>query len=158
MARNVMHAKDTVSASLAECYVTLEGKRYNLMQAINLEANFEKNKTEVPILGKTGKGNKATGWTGTGSATFHYNTSVFRMLMYRYKETGEDVYFDIQVTNEDPTSAVGRQTVILKDCNVDGGILAKFDADAEYLDEDMDFTFEDFEIPEQLKLLQGMEQ
>ena len=158
MARNVMHAKDTVSASLAECYVTLEGKRYNLMQAINLEANFEKNKTEVPILGKTGKGNKATGWTGTGSATFHYNTSVFRMLMYRYKETGEDVYFDIQVTNEDPTSAVGRQTVILKDCNVDGGILAKFDADAEYLDEDMDFTVEDFEIPEQFKLLQGMEQ
>lgn len=158
MARSVMHAKDTVSASLAECYVTIEGKRYNLMQAINLEANFEKNKTEVPILGKTGKGNKATGWTGTGSATFHYNTSVFRMLMYRYKETGEDVYFDIQVTNEDPTSSVGRQTVILKDCNVDGGILAKFDADAEYLDEDMDFTFEDFEIPEQFKLLQGMEQ
>lgn len=153
-----MHAKDTVSASLAECYVTLEGKRYNLMQAINLEANFEKNKTEVPILGKTGKGNKATGWTGTGSATFHYNMSVFRMLMYRYKETGEDVYFDIQVTNEDPTSSVGRQTVILKDCNIDGGILAKFDADAEYLDEDMDFTFEDFEIPEQFKLLQGMEQ
>ncbi len=158
MARNVMHAKDTVSASLAECYVTLEGKRYNLMQAINLEANFEKNKTEVPILGKTGKENKATGWTGTGSATFHYNMSVFRMLMYRYKETGEDVYFDIQVTNEDPTSSVGRQTVILKDCNIDGGILAKFDADAEYLDEDMDFTFEDFEIPEQFKLLQGMEQ
>ena len=150
MARSVMHAKDTVSASLAECYVTIEDKRYNLMQAINLEANFEKNKTE--------KGNKATSWTGTGSATFHYNTSVFRMLMYRYKETGQDVYFDIQVTNEDPTSSVGRQTVILKDCNVDGGILAKFDADAEYLDEDMDFTFEDFEIPEQFKLLQGMEQ
>ena len=158
MARSVMHAKDTVSASLAECYVTIEDKRYNLMQAINLEANFEKNKTEVPILGKTGKGNKATSWTGTGSATFHYNTSVFRMLMYRYKETGQDVYFDIQVTNEDPTSSVGRQTVILKDCNVDGGILAKFGADAEYLDEDMDFTFEDFEIPEQFKLLQGMEQ
>lgn len=108
MARNVMHAKDTVSASLAECYVTLEEKRYNLMQAINLEAKFEKNKTKVPILGKTGKGNNATGWTGTGSATFHYNTSVFRMLMYQYKETGEDVYFDIQVTNEDPTSAVRR--------------------------------------------------
>ena len=158
MARSVMHAKDTVSASLAECYVTIEDKRYNLMQAINLEANFEKNKPEVPILGKTGKGNKATSWTGTGSATFHYNTSVFRMLMYRYKETGQDVYFDIQVTNEDRTSSVGRQTVILKDCNVDGGILAKFDADAEYLDEDMDFTFEDFEIPEQFKLLQGMEQ
>ena len=79
-----------------------------------LEARFEKKKTEVPILGKTGRGNKSTGWSGTGSATFHYNTSIFRELMARYKNTGEDIYFDIQVTNEDPTSSVGRQTVILK--------------------------------------------
>ena len=154
---NIMNAKDSVSASLAECFVTIDGNRYNFMQAINLEANFEKTKTEVPILGKTGRGNKSTGWSGSGSATFHYNTSIFRELLYKFKETGEDVYFDIQITNEDPTSAVGRQTVILKDCNMDGGILAKFDADGEYLDEDMDFTFEDFEMPEKFKNLRGME-
>lgn len=154
---NVMNAKDAVSASLAECFVTIEGNRYAFMQAINLEANFEKTKSEIPILGKTGKGNKTTGWKGTGSATFHYNTSIFRNLMKRYKDTGEDIYFDIQVTNEDPTSAVGRQTVILKGCNMDGGILTKFDADAEYLDEDMDFTFEDFEMPETFTLLSGMQ-
>lgn len=155
--RTIMNAKDAVSASLAECFVTIGDNRYNFMQAINLEAHFKKNKTEVPVLGKTGKGNKATGWTGTGSATFHYNTSIFRELMKRYKDTGEDVYFDIQVTNEDPTSSVGRQTVILKDCNTDGGLLAKFDADAEYLDEDMDFTFEDFDMPETFSLLAGMQ-
>ena len=153
----IMNAKDAVSASLAECFVTIEGNRYNFMQAINLEAKFNKKKTEVPILGKTGRGNKATGWAGTGSTTFHYNTSIFRELTKRYKNTGEDVYFDIQVTNEDPTSAVGRQTVVLKGCNIDGGILAKFDADAEYLDEDMDFTFEDFEMPETFTLLAGMQ-
>ena len=152
-----MNAKDSVSAKLAECFVTIEGNRYNFMQAINLEANFEKTKTEVPILGKTGKGNKSTGWAGTGSATFHYNTSIFRELLYRFKETGEDIYFDIQVTNEDPTSAVGRQTVILKDCNIDGGTLTKFDADADYLDEEMDFTYEDFEMPEKFKMLAGMQ-
>lgn len=158
MAKNqIMHAKDSVSAALAECFVTIEDKRYNFMQAINLEASIEKNKTEVPILGKTGKGNKATGWTGTGSATFHYNTSVFRELLKRYKDTGEDIYFDIQVTNEDPTSSVGRQTVILKDCNLDGGIIAKFDADEEYLEDEFDFTFEDFELPEKFSLLAGME-
>ena len=77
----VMNAKDAISASLAECFVTIKGNRYNFMQAINLEANFNKNKTEVPILGKTGKGNKATGWSGTGSATFHYNTSIFRQIL-----------------------------------------------------------------------------
>lgn len=152
-----MNAKDAVSASLAECFVTLDGNRYSFMQAINLEAKVEKTKSEVPILGKTGKGNKSTGWKGTGSATFHYNTSIFREILYKFKQTGEDVYFDIQVTNEDITSSVGRQTIILKGCNIDGGILTKFDAGAEYLDEDMDFTFEDFEIPEKFTMLPGMQ-
>lgn len=150
-----MKAKDTISAALAECFVTVGTRRYNFMQAINLEAKFEKTKTQVPILGKTGKGNKATGWTGTGSATFHYNTSIFRQMMLDYKDTGQDTYFEMQITNEDPTSEVGRQTIILKDCNIDGGILAKFDADADYLDEDMDFTFEDFSMPESFANLTG---
>ena len=135
--------------------VTIGTRRYNFMQAINLEAKFEKTKTEVPILGKTGKGNKASGWKGTGSATFHYNTSIFRQMMIQYKDTGEDIYFEIQISNEDPTSGAGRQTMILIDCNIDGGILAKFDADGEYLDEDMDFTFEDFKMPEAFKDLDG---
>ena len=150
-------ARDTISASKAECYVTIEGKRYNFMQAINLEAKMEKNKSEVPILGSTTKGNKSTGSKYTGSATFHYNTSIFRELLYRYKETGEDIYFDIQVTNEDPTSSAGRQTIILKDCNMDSGIIVKFDADGEYLDEDMDFTCEEWELVEKFNIINGME-
>lgn len=151
-----MRGMDAISSSLAECYATINGTRYNLMQAINLEATMEKSKTEIPILGKTGKGNKATGWTGSGSATFHFNTSVFRKFMKEYKDTGVDFYFDIQVTNEDPSSSIGRQTVILKDCNLDSIILTKFDADGEYLEEDFDFTFDDWEIPEEFTNPEGM--
>ena len=157
MPNQIMHARDSVSASLAECFVTIEGERYNFMQAINLEATMEKNKTEVPILGKTGKGNKATGWQGTGSATFHYNTSIFRKVMKKFKETGEDIYFDIQITNEDKTSTVGRQTIILKDCNIDSLPIVKFDADGEYLEDEFDFTFEDWEMPEEFAMLDGMQ-
>lgn len=152
----ILKAKDTISAKLAECYVTIDGNRYNFMQAINVEAKVEKTKTQVPILGRTGYGNKSTGWKGSGSAKFHYNTSIFRELLIRYKETGQDIYFDMQITNEDPTSDAGRQSVILVDCNIDGGVLAKFDADGEYLDEDWDFTFEDFKMPESFNVLDGM--
>jgi len=156
MSNVTMKGKDALSAKLAECFVTIGSNRYNFMQAINFEAKFEKVKTEIPILGKTGAGNKSTGWKGTGNATFHYNTSIFRQMMLDFKNTGEDVYFEMQVTNEDPTSAAGRQTMVFIDCNIDGGILAKFDADGEYLDEDMDFTFEDFKMPESFKILDGM--
>ena len=65
------------------------------------------------------------------------------------------MYFEIR-SPDDPTSAAGRQTIVFMDCNTDGGILAKFDADGEYLDEDIDFTFEDFKMPESFTLLAGM--
>ncbi len=153
---NTMNAWDAISSAMAECYVTVEGKRYKFMQAINLEARVEKTKMQVPVLGRMGRGNKGVGWAGSGKATFHYNTSLFRELLYRFKEKGEDLYFDIQVSNDDPVSTVGRQTVILKDCNLDGGVLAKFSAEDEYLEEEIRFTFEDFEIPEKFNLLSGM--
>ena len=153
----IMKGKDAISGSLAKCFVTIGNRRYSFMQAINVKAEMEKTKVEVPILGKTGKGNKAAGWKGTGSATFHMNTSIFRELLQDYTRTGKDVYFDMQLVNEDPTSTVGRQTVILKGCNIDGGTLASIDADAEYLEDEFDFTFESFEIPEKFKNLPGMQ-
>ncbi len=152
-----MHAKDTLAGSMAECYVTLNGNRYNFMQAIKVEAKVEKTKKEIAILGKSGKGNRSTGWKGTGSALFHYNTSIFRELLITYKNNKSDIYFDMQITNEDSTSSAGNQTVILKDCNIDGGILAKFDANSEFLDETLTFTFEDFEMPQTFTALAGMQ-
>lgn len=152
-----MASQDVIAASLAECYATIGDRRLNLMQLIDFEANFEKNKSEVPILGKTGKGNRSTGWKGTFSGTMHYNTSVFRELALRYKETGEDIYFEIQVSNDDPTSRAGRQTMVFYGCNLDNQALAKFDADGEYLDEEFEGTFDDFSMPESFKLLPGME-
>ena len=152
----IMKGRDALSAKLAECFVTIDGRRYNFMQMINFEASLEKVKSEVPILGKTGKGHKGNGWSGTFTATAHYNQSIMRQMLIKYKDTGEDTYFEIQVTNEDPTSAAGRQTIVFFDCSTDGGILAKFDADGEYLDESIDGTFEDFKMPESFDLLPGM--
>lgn len=156
MKKNTMHAKDAISASLAECYITIEGNRYNFMQAVSVEAKIQKTKVEIPILGRTGKGNKSTGWKGTGTAKFYYNTSIFRKLMKDFKDTGEDIYFDMQITNEDPTSSVGRQTILLRDCNIDSGVLVKFAAGEDTLTEEMDFTFEDFDMPEEFTTLDGM--
>lgn len=140
-----MAAKNAVSAKMAECYVTIEGNRYNLMSAINVEVTFEKNKTEVPILGRMNKGHKSTGSTITGSAEFHLNTSIWRELAERFQNYGEDVYFDMQITNEDPTTEIGRQTIVLHDCNWDSVTLAAFDADSDdVLTESIDFTAEYF--------------
>ncbi len=154
----IMDAMDAVAGSQASAFITLgDGKRYNFMQLYSFESNMEINTTEVPILGKSGKGNKPAGWTGTWKGTAHYNTSVMRQMWLEYKKTGVMKTFDIQITNEDPTTSVGRQTIILKNCLSKGGILAKFDADSEVLDEDLEGTFDDWEMPETFSLLAGMQ-
>lgn len=153
---NTMNSQDAISGSLAECYITIEGNRYNFMQLYEFEAKYEMNIVEVPILGKTTKGHKAVGGNGTWSGTAHFNQSILRQLLYRFQTNGEMVYFDIQVTNSDPTSSIGKQTIILKNCLMEGGILTKFNADEEILSEDISGTFDSWEMPEKFTNLNGM--
>lgn len=152
----MMQAKDAVAGSLAECYVTLGKNRYNFMQLYEFESSYEFNIVDVPILGRVTKGNKPIGGKGTWSGTAHYNQSVLRQIAYDYQTTGVIQHFDIQVTNEDKTSSIGRQTIILKDCLMDSITLAKYNADEELLTEDVSGTFESWEMPEKFKMLEGM--
>lgn len=156
MSNNVtMNAKDAVFGSLAECFVTIDGRRYNFMNLTEFESKWEVTITDVPILGKVGLGHKATGGKGTWSGKAHYNTSVFRKMANTYQKTGVMPYFDIQVSNEDPTSAVGRQTIIHRGCLCDKFTLAKFQAGEELLDEELSGTFESWDMPETFKDLDG---
>lgn len=158
MQNNVtMKGRDTIAAKLAECFITIGTRRYNFMQMIDMEAKIDKTKKTVPRLGAIMAGHKSVGMEGTFSGTAHYNQSVMRQCLLDYKNTGEDVYFEMQITNDDPGSAAGRQTIVLYDCNTDGGILAKFDADGETLDEEISGTFDDFDMPESFKKLMGFE-
>lgn len=151
----IMDAKDAVYGSLAECFITIDGRRYNFMSLTDFESKWEVNITEVPILGKVGMGHKAAGGKGTWSGTAHYNQSVFREMANHYQKTGEMSYFEIQVSNEDSGSAAGRQTIIHRGCLCDTFTLAKFQAGEELLDEEISGTFETWDMPEKFNALEG---
>ena len=157
MANNaIMNAKDAVYGSLAQCYITIDGKRYNFMSLTEFESKWEVNLVDVPILGQVNMGHKAAGGKGTWSGKAHYNTSVFRKIANTYQKTGVMPYFEIQVSNEDPTSSAGRQTIILRGCLAETFTLAKVKAGEELLDEDMSGTFESWDMPETFNDLDGM--
>jgi hypothetical protein len=151
-----MNGRDAVSGALAECYVTISGRRYRFMQLIDFHSSITKQKSEVPILGRTGKGHKSATWKGTFRGKAHYNQSVIRQILLEHKNKHEDLYFDIQVTNDDPGSAAGRQTIVHKNCNINGGTLARFDANSDFLEEVIEGTFDDWEMPEKFRILEGM--
>lgn len=141
-----LRAGDTISGQEGRAYATINGQVEEMFYIKTLEATVEKQKTEVKTLGRRGTQHKANGWTGTGSMTVYYVTTLFRQLMLDYIKNGKDTYFDIQIVNEDPTSSIGRQTVVLKNVNLDSVIMAKVDTESEVLEEDTDFTFDDVDI------------
>ncbi len=148
-----LKAQDTVCGKEGIAQINLDGEIHKLFNIKSLEAKMEKNKSEIKTVGARATQHKTTGWSGTGSMTIHYISSLFRKLAVDYIKTGKDIYFDMIVTNDDPTSAVGKQVVALYNCNVDSTILAKLDIDDDALEEDMDFTFDDAEILEEFKPL-----
>nr|DAH18291.1 MAG TPA: tail tube protein [Caudoviricetes sp.] len=142
-----LNAPDTISGKEGRAYAKINGNNEDLFMAKNIESTVEKAKSEIKAIGKRMTGHKTTGGNGTGSMTLYYLTPLFRDMIKQWKETGVDVYFDMVVENDDPESSAGKQSILLIGCNLDSTVLAKLDGDSDDpLDEDVDFTFEDFDI------------
>ncbi|MGL5973428.1 MAG: phage tail tube protein [Oscillospiraceae bacterium] len=143
-----LHAKDIISGQEAVAFIKIGDIIEEMFYAKNLKAIAKKKKVLLKTLGRRGAQSKTSGFEGTGSMNIYSVTSLFKKLMSDYIKSGKDVYFDIQVTNNDPTSSVGQQTVLLKNCNIDSVVMANFDIYSESLDEQMSFTFDDVDILE----------
>lgn len=148
-----LKAGDTISGQEAVAKMTVKNPDgtssiEDMFFGKNLEAVCDINKTPVKTLGKRGEQNKPNSWSGSGKMTVYYITTLFRRMALQYIKTGVPVYFDIMVMNNDPSSTVGPQTTVIKNCTLDSVILAKFDVDSEVMEEDMDFTFDDVDILE----------
>ena len=153
----IMHARDAVYGSEGKAYVTLNGRRMKFIHLTEFEGVYTINSQQVPIMGKVGFGNKAAGGAGTWSATAHFNQSMLREVADHYQKTGVMPYFEIQTTNEDRTATVGRQTIVYHDCLLTGDVvLSKLIAGDQLLTEDIEGTFETWDMPEKFNDLEGL--
>ena len=141
-----LKAQDIISGQEGRAYLKVDGKNRDLMYLKYVEAVVTKKKTTVRTLGRSGDQFKAAGWSGKGKMTIYYVTSLFRELMLDYIRSGKDTYFDLVVVNDDPNSGFGRQTIVLRGCNLNSVVLAKLDVNADNLDETVEFTFDDAEL------------
>ena len=142
-----LRAGDTISGQEARAFVTIDGNVEEMFYIKKLKATAKKKKKKIKTLGRRGEQSKAAGWEGTGSGTIYYVTPIFRRMMLEYIKKGKDTNFDIMIVNEDPTSTIGQQTVILKNVNLDETVLAAIDVESEALEEDFNFTFDDVDMP-----------
>ncbi|WP_270783621.1 phage tail tube protein [Enterococcus lactis] len=143
-----LKAGDVISGREGTAFMTIDGRNVPMFFLKTIEATVELVKTEVPVLGKRTNQQKVTGANGTGSMTIHKVTSEFANIAVNYMKSGTIPDITVKVTNDDPNSTIGRQTVLLKDVIFDSIVIAKLDVESETLDEDVDFTFSDTDILE----------
>lgn len=155
MAQPTLRAQDVLNGAYGAVYLVENGQRELVINCQEIVAEVKKNKQEIKVLGTNVSKQKAVGWSGTGTMTMYYGTSKLREIMGDYINQGIDKYFQLVISNNDPSSDIGTQTIALNGVNFDNTTMAKLDVNNTKLDEQISFTFQGVEILEKFKTYQG---
>ena len=138
--------RDALNGKSGKAFITVNGKNKELFGAKKINADGEFQESDFKVVGTTLVQKKTTGVALTGSMTIYYGTPLFLDMLQTYLKTGRLPYFTIQVTNDDPSSSVGVQTVALYNCKLSKVPVAMLDADAEWLEEEVSFSYTNVEV------------
>lgn len=138
--------RDTLNGAAGKAVVIRDGQVQELFGAKNVKTQAETAVSDMKVIGTKKAQQKPGAVKLTGTMTVYYGTPLFLDMVAQYIRTGVMPYFNLQVTNDDPTATVGVQTVAYYNCKLTGTIpLSVLDADADMLTMDVSFTYEDFE-------------
>ena len=144
-------AQDAVRGKMGMATAIIKGDVRELFELRSITASINKRKEPFESIGAPMTQHKTVGAEGTGTMTFYNVSSDWAQLMVDFIKTGIDVYFDVTVINDDPSSLVGRQVVTLQRCNLNSADIARIDVNASFLDATAGFTFEDCDIPQKFR-------
>ena len=140
-----LNSNDVINGGEGVAYAKIGENNEELFYAKSIQATAEKSKYDVTPIGRRVTGHKSGRINITGTMTLYYLSPLFRRMLYEYKESGRDSYFNMVVENNDPASAAGKQTILLIGVNLDSVILGQLDGTAEdALEEEVPFTAEDW--------------
>ena len=119
----IMATNDAPVAKFAEVFVTLNGKRYAMLMCKNFEGKASISNQDVPRMGSIIMGKKPTTVELSFSMTIYQCTEIFDDVLDTFIKTGVMPTMDIQTSNEDPATSMGRTTKVYNDCVLDGEVL-----------------------------------
>jgi len=138
--------KDSLSGKEGRGFATIDGRNVEMFGIKNFNTNATLQEADFKVVGTRLVQKKTTGVQLTGTMTIYYGTPEFVELVERYLKTGQLPYFTLQITNDDPSTSIGIQTIAFYNVKLQSTPIAILDADAEFLTADVSFSFTGFEI------------
>ena len=138
--------RDALNGKSGKAFITRDGKNYEVfgLKKFNSDAEFQE--ADFKVVGTTLVQKKTTGVVLTGTATIYYGTPMFLQQLQTYLKTGRLPYFTFQITNDDPSTSVGVQTVALYNVKLSKVPVAMLDADSEWLEQEISFSYTNLEV------------
>lgn len=115
-------AKDTVNGAEGKIFVTIDGKNMEVACMRNITTNAEIQSNDMRVIGTRTIQNKNNGAKLTGTGNIYYGTNLFTNMVLQYIQTGVMPEFDIQITNNDPATSIGTQSMAYYGCTLTGTI------------------------------------
>lgn len=135
-------AKDTVNGAEGKIFITVNGKNVEVACMRNITTNAEIQSNDMRVIGTRTIQNKNNGAKLTGTGNIYYGTNLFTDMVLQYIETGVMPEFDIQITNQDPTTSIGSQVMGYYGCTLTGTIpLSILNDEEAMLNYDFNFAY-----------------
>lgn len=148
---------DALNGKEGSAFMTINGRNIEMFGMKKFQSDAEFQEADFKVVGTRLVQKKTTGVSLTGSMTIYYGTPHFLRLLQEYIKTGRLPYFTLQITNEDPSTSVGTQTVVFYNVKLQKLPVAMLDADADFLEMGVSFSYTSLEVlnyfndvPEQL--------
>ncbi len=104
-------AKDTVNGSEGRVYINQSGRSVEVAGMRNIRADAEIQSQDMRVIGTRTIQGKKNGVKLTGKGNIYYGSNIFTDMVLQYINTGQMPDFDIQITNQDPTTTIGNQVM-----------------------------------------------
>jgi len=145
-----MLAKDALNGKQGKAFITLHkttgDEIHELFSAKKVQTKVDYQKADFKVIGTPTIQKKITGASKTGTMTIYLGTPLFTEMAREYEANGKVLYFDLQVTNEDASASIGKQTIAYYGCSLDTIPLSILDADADFLEQEVGFSYTTFEV------------
>ena len=138
--------RDALNGKQGSAFMTINGQNIEMFNIKKFQSDAEFQETDFKVVGTTLVQKKTTGVTLTGTMTIYYGTPHFLRPLQDYLNTGRLPYFTLQITNDDPATSVGTQTVVLYNVKLQKLPVAMLDADADFLEMEVSFSYTNIEV------------
>jgi len=138
--------RDALNGKEGKAFANIGGRNVEMFGLKKFQTDADFQEADFKVVGTRLVQKKTTGISLTGSMTIYYGTPEFIALVEQYVKTGKLPYFTLQVTNDDPATSVGVQTIAFYNVKLQKVPISMLDADTDWLAEDISFSFTSFEI------------